>query len=172
MALQRALLYREQQDNAQIANALLDFAREIAPAASEAHALRKACEIAARMLRVPRAYVLLDDSVSGDVLVGAMYGVDDSACELRFPRDLMRELLSRRAESFVLERDEVLDALSRAGIPVARDPAPLAVAPLSLSGDRVGCILAAAPSAEHEFGELDLRLLAGVAHQAALLIRS
>ena len=172
MALQRALLYREQQDNAHIANALLDFGREIGPAASEAHALGKACEIVARMLRSPRVCVLLDDAASGDVLVGAAYGVDDSTCELRFPGDLMRELLSRRSESFVLEHDEVLDALSLADISVTCDPAPLAVAPLALSGERVGCILAVAPSAGHEFAELDLRLLAGIAHQAALLIRS
>jgi diguanylate cyclase (GGDEF)-like protein len=171
MALQRALLYREQQENAQVANALLDFGREIAPASSEREALGKACEIVARMLRAPRAYVLLDDAASGDVLVGAAYGVDDSARELRFPGDLMRGILTRDEESFVLGHVEAMDALGRAGIPVTRMPAQLAVAPLALTGNRVGCILAAGSSSEHEFDEIDLRLLAGMAHQAALLIR-
>ena len=171
MALQRALLYREQQESAQVANALLDFGREIAPAASESEALGKACELVARMLHAPRTYVLLDDASSGDVLVGAAHGVDDSARELRFPGDLMRGILTRDEESFVLGHDQVVDVLGRAGIPVTRTPSKLAVAPLALSGNRVGCILAAGSSPEHDFGEIDLRLLAGVAHQAALLIR-
>jgi len=129
------------------------------------------CPIFPVMLRAPRAYVLLDDAASGDVLVGAAYGVDDSARELRFPGDLMRGILPRDEESFVLGHDEVMDALGRAGIPVTRTPAQLAVAPLALSGNRVGCIIAAGSSSEHEFDEIDLRLLAGMAHQAALLIR-
>ena len=171
MSLQRAVLHREQQENAQVANALLDFGREIAPAASESDALGKACEIVARTLGTPRTYVVLDDPVSGDVVVGGAFGVDDSALELRFQADVMREILGHGTDSFVLSSDEVADALGRAGIAMTREPAPLAVAPLALSGNRVGCILAAAPGPEHEFDELDLRLLAGMAHQAALLIR-
>ena len=171
MALQRALLYREQQENAQVANALLDFGREIAPAASESEALGKACEIVARMLHAPGRTSCSTTHPRGDVLVGAAHGVDDSARELRFPGDLMRGILTRDEESFVLGHDQVVDVLGRAGIPVTRTPSQLAVAPLALSGNRVGCILAAGSSPEHDFGEIDLRLLAGVAHQAALLIR-
>jgi GAF domain-containing protein len=171
MALQRAVLHREQQENAQVANALLDFGREIAPAASEADALDKACEIVARTLGTPRTYVVLDDPDSGDVVVGAAFGVDESALELRFRTDVMREILGHGTDSFALSAEDVADALGRAGIAMTREPAPLAVAPLALSGNRVGCILAAAPGPDHEFTELDLRLLAGMAHQAALLIR-
>ena len=171
MAIQKAVLYREQQENAHVASALLEFGREIAPAVSEADALVKACEIVARMLGAPRTYVLLDDRVSGDVLIGASFGADDSAREFRFPGDLLREILSRGAEAFVLTNEEVVDALARAQIALTREPSPLAVAPLALSGDRVGCILAAGRDADHEFTELDLRLLGGMAHQAALLIR-
>ena len=171
MALQRAVLHREQQQNAQVANALLDFGREIAPAATETDALNKACEIVSRTLSTPRTYVVLDDPVSGDVVVGGAFGVDESALELRLQTDVMRGILGHGTDSFVLSREEVADALGRAGIAMTREPAPLAVAPLALTGNRVGCILAAAPGPEHEFEELDLRLLAGMAHQAALLIR-
>jgi diguanylate cyclase (GGDEF)-like protein len=171
MALQRAQLHREQQENAQVANALLDFGREIAPAASESDALGKACEIVARTLGAPRTYVVFDDPLSGDVVVGAAFGVDESTLDLRLPTDVMREILGHGTDSFVLSSDEVAGALGRAGIAMTREPVPLAVAPLALSGNRVGCILAAAPGPEHEFDELDLRLLAGMAHQAALLIR-
>ena len=170
MAIQKALLYREQQENAHVANALLDFGREIGPAASEADALEKACELVARMLRIPRAYVLLDEANSGDVLIGASFGANGSAGDARFPADLMRGLLGRGSESFVLTHDEVMSVLASAGMDVTRAPSQLAVAPLALSGNRLGCLIAAGGDAEHEFEELDLRLLAGMAHQAALLI--
>ncbi len=170
MAIQKAVLYREQQENAQVANALLEFGRAVAPAASEAEALARACELVARMLGAARAYVLLDDSASGDVVIGASYGTDDSVRELRFPADLMRRIFGRDAESFVLTNGDVVAALTEAGIEITRAPSPLAIAPLALSGDRLGCILAAGTGPDHEFGEVDLRLLAGMAHQAALLI--
>jgi GAF domain-containing protein len=170
MAIQKALLYREQRENAHVANALLDFGREIGPAASEAGALEKACELVARMLRIPRAYVLLDEANSGDVLIGASFGTNGSAGDARFPADLMRGLLGRGSESFVLTHDEVMSVLASAGMDVTRTPSQLAVAPLALSGNRLGCLIAAGGDDEHEFDELDLRLLAGMAHQAALLI--
>jgi len=171
MAIQRARLYREQQENAQIANALLEFGREIAPAPNEQEALYRACELVAKMLDAPRVYVLLDDAASGDVVIGAAYGADDSADGLRFPGHLMREILGRDSEAFLLSHDEVMDALDRSGIQVTRTPVPVAVAPLALHGNRVGCILAAAPGSDAVFDDLQLRLLAGMAHQAALLIR-
>src|SRR5262249_32088854 len=106
MALQRAVLRREQQENAQAANALLAFGREIAPAATETDALNKACEIVARTLGTPRTYVVLDDPDSGDVVVGGAFGVDDSALELRLQTDVMREILGHGTDSFVLSREE------------------------------------------------------------------
>ena len=64
MALQKALLYREQRENAHVANALLEFGRELVPADGEADALSRACALVARMLRTPRAYVLLDPDLA------------------------------------------------------------------------------------------------------------
>jgi HD-GYP domain-containing protein (c-di-GMP phosphodiesterase class II) len=46
---------------------------------------------------------------------------------------------------------------------------PFAIAPLTLDGGRLGCIVVAAPE-EGEFSERHLRLLAGVAHQAKLAL--
>jgi diguanylate cyclase (GGDEF)-like protein len=171
MAIQKALLYRVQRESAHVANALLEFGRELVPAASEADALARACELVARMLRTQRAYVLLDDAEGGDVRIGASYGADDSTADLRFPSRLMRELAARGDEAFVLGHDQVMEVLTKARIDIARRPAPLAIAPLALSGQRLGFLIAASDSDDHEFAELDLRLLAGMAHQAALLIR-
>jgi diguanylate cyclase (GGDEF)-like protein len=168
MALQKAVLYREQQENALVANALLEFGREVAPAKTEEDALSRASELVARMLDAPRAYVLLEDD-SGDVAIGASYGTDESARELRFPGDLMRGLLDGD-EAFVLSGGAVSEMLSGAGIDVPRKPLPLVVSPLVLAGGRMGCIVAPGSEPEHEFSELDLRLLEGMARQAALLI--
>ena len=168
MALQKAVLYREQQENALVANALLEFGREVAPAKTEEDALSRASELVARMLEAPRAYVLLEDD-SGDVAIGASYGTDESARELRFPGDLMRGLLDGD-EAFVLSGGAVSEMLSGAGIDVPRKPLPLVVSPLVLAGGRMGCIVAPGSEPEHEFSELDLRLLEGMARQAALLI--
>ncbi|HEX3454874.1 MAG TPA: diguanylate cyclase [Gaiellaceae bacterium] len=170
MAIQKALLYRVQRENAHVANALLEFGRELVPAASEADALACACELVARMLRMPRAYVLLDDAEGGDVRIGASFGTDGSTGDLRFPSRLMRELAARGDEAFVLGHEQVMDVLAKAGIDITRTPSPLAIAPLALSGERLGFLIAASDSDEHEFADLDLRLLAGMAHQAALLI--
>jgi GAF domain-containing protein len=170
MAIQKALLYRVQHESAHVANALLEFGRELVPAASEADALARACELVARKLRTPRAYVLLDDADGGDVRIGASFGTDGSTGDLRFPSRLMRELSAGGDEAFVLGHEQVMDVLAKAGIDITRTPSPLAVAPLALSGERLGFLMAASDSTEHEFADLDLRLLAGMAHQAALLI--
>jgi GAF domain-containing protein len=82
----------------------------------------------------------------------------------------MRELAARGDEAFVLGHEQVMDVLAKAGIDITRTPSPLAIAPLALSGERLGFLIAASDSDEHEFADLDLRLLAGMAHQAALLI--
>jgi len=81
------------------------------------------------------------------------------------------EILSRGPEAFVLSSDELRDVLTSVGLPSTCPAAPLVVAPLTLTGDRIGCLLAVGQSPDHEFDDLDLRLLAGIAHQAALLIR-
>ena len=47
---------------------------------------------------------------------------------------------------------------------------PVAVARLTLSDGRLGCLLAAAPAAGHVFPERKLRLLAGIADQATLAL--
>jgi diguanylate cyclase (GGDEF)-like protein len=170
MAIQKALLYREQRESAHVANALLDFGRELAPAETEADALARACGLVARMLRTPRAYVLLDDAEGGDVRIGASFGTDGSERDLRFPPTLMRGLAAGEGEAFVLGHEQVTNVLTRAGVEITRTPSPLAIAPLALSGERLGFLIAASDSDEHEFDDLDLRLLEGMAHQAALPI--
>jgi len=126
--------------------------------------------LVASTLGSPRAYVLLDDAEHGDVIIGASHGGEESVRSLRLPPDLMRDILSRGEEAFVLSNDEVVEALAEAKVDIPRPPSPIAVAPLSLSRGRLSCILVGGSSTEHEFSELDLRMLAGMAHQASLLL--
>jgi HD-GYP domain-containing protein (c-di-GMP phosphodiesterase class II) len=68
-----------------------------------------------------------------------------------FPHDLAAEQLTSR-EPFVVTND--LQA---------------AIAPMTLDGGRLGCIAVALPE-NREFGERQLRLLAGIAHQSKLAL--
>jgi len=171
MALQKAQLFERQRENAHVANTLLEFGRELAPAASEAEGLGKACELVARMLGAARTYVMMEDTESGYVLIGASYGADPAVETVRFPVGLVAALLEGRGGAFTLAADEVAETMARHGVMVdGREAVPLAVASLSLSGNRLGCLVAAAPCEDDEFSELTLRLLEGMADQASLLI--
>jgi HD-GYP domain-containing protein (c-di-GMP phosphodiesterase class II) len=67
-------------------------------------------------------------------------------------------------EPFLLAPDEMLEIWSERNVPGAS----YAIAPLSVGG-RWGCIVATLP-ADMDFGERELRLLGGLAHQAKLAI--
>ena len=118
MALQRALLYRDQRESASVAHALLEFGREIAPAASGGEALGKACELVARMLGAPRTCParrrILRRRARGR---GARPG--RRSARAPFPRRSDRGNLTRAEESFVLGPPG-RGALRLAAIPVTR----------------------------------------------------
>ncbi len=172
MALEKALLYRDQRESASVANALLEFGRELALTADAEQALETAVDLVARALDVPRVYALLQDPETRDVVVGASYGLDENAPPLRFPRALIAHTLARGEGAFALSAVEVDAILARFGVTIQgrEEPRPIAVAPLSVPGDRLGCLVAAAPGPDHVFSDVALRLLAGMAQQAALLI--
>jgi GAF domain-containing protein len=169
MALEKALLYHDQRESAHVANALLEFGRELAEASDEAEALDRAAEVVARMLESPGVFVLLQDQQSGDVRVTAARGRDEWAGSVTFPDRLVAQTLQRGEEAFVLPADEVGAAFAAHGVKTGRH-APLAVAPLRLPGGRLGCIVSVVPDPELAFSDVTLRLLAGMARQAALLI--
>ncbi len=163
VALQKALLYRGQQESAEVANALLEFGRELATADGRDEVLSRIVQLAARMLDAPRSYVFLEDPEAGSVRMGAAFGIGP-AHDLSFPRETLRPLLEA-PEPFVLTPEQIKH-IEGAGAATV----PLAVAPLGLPEGRLGCIVAAAPGAEHEFPERKLRLLAGIADQATLAL--
>jgi HD-GYP domain-containing protein (c-di-GMP phosphodiesterase class II) len=126
-------------------------------------------ELSARTLGSPRASLWAQEMVGGDVRVGATHGYsevdNERLARLRFPHELAHEHLSDR-EPFVVSDDQFQAIPGMAELAVRR---PFAIAPVTLDGGRLGCIVVAAPS-DAEFTERQLRLLAGVAHQSKLAL--
>jgi diguanylate cyclase (GGDEF)-like protein len=168
VALENARLFESARREAESATALLAFSRELAGAHDLDETLAKIVELTALILHSPATSVWLQDS-SGELAVHAHSGYEDERKdaieELRFSRvDVERILLQR--EPFVMAPGDYAE-LRRP--PVFSD-STFAIAPIALDG-RKGCIVAAIPEqAVEHFGERELRLLAGLAHQAKLAI--
>ena len=170
VAMQKAALYKEQKESADLSNALLEFSRELAIAEGLDDVLTKIVELSARILGSPQTSVWLQELETGDVVPEAQWGYVEPErsrmAGIRISSELATEFLVRN-EPFVLKPDDL------AAIPGAADISQntlFAIAPLNLDG-RIGCIAAVAPAlGDYEFSDRKMRLLAGVAHQAKLAI--
>jgi diguanylate cyclase (GGDEF)-like protein len=173
MALQKSLLYKEQKESAEIAQALLDFGRELAAAQGADDVLDRIVELSARLLGAPRCSVWLEDPRSGAMGVEAAWGfgrgrLHDMKATL-FPATLAEAFLSISAP-FVITPDR-FEGIPGAG-PLGRD-CPVAVASLRLDGGRWGAMAVEAPArGGYEFSDRKMKLLEGIAHQAALAINN
>jgi diguanylate cyclase (GGDEF)-like protein len=178
VALENARLYEAERNEAarareslEIANALLEFSREVAAADGLDEVLGLLVDLTSKMLGAERTSVWLQQAETGDLVARAVCGRDEDAerrlLGVRFSPDVAHELLSTN-DPFVLEASQV------ARIEGAPDMAgmSLALAPLHLDSDRVGCIAAAAPAGHFEPSGKRMRLLAGIAHQAKLAIQN
>src|SRR5439155_6490568 len=65
MALQKSALYREQQESAQLASSLLEFARTLVETDSDVH--ERIVEMAATILDVPETSLWLQDPATGEI---------------------------------------------------------------------------------------------------------
>jgi diguanylate cyclase (GGDEF)-like protein len=171
VAMQKALLYKDQKESAEIANALLEVSRDLASAENIGEILQRVVELSARILGSPRTTVWLQEPETGDLVAEAQYGYEGPDAKaisaFRFPADKARPILKMR-EPFVLNEEEI-PTLIESARPVGQGP--LAVAPLRLEGGHLGCIVAAAPAlGEYQFSERKMKLLAGIANQAKLAI--
>jgi diguanylate cyclase (GGDEF)-like protein len=178
VALENARLYEAERNEAarakeslEIANALLEFSREVAAAVGLDEVLGLLVDLTSKMLEAERTSVWLQQAETGDLVATAVCGRDEDAerrlLGVRFSPDVAHELLST-SDPFVLEASQVAEiegAPDMAGM-------SLAVAPLHLDLDRVGCIAAAAPAGHFEPSGKRMRLLAGIAHQAKLAIQN
>jgi diguanylate cyclase (GGDEF)-like protein len=155
VALENASLYEAARREAERATALLDFSRQLSSAEGMDAVVDRIVELSAAAFGSPRASLWWQDAAGADVLLQTTYGYPELDRErlarMVFPHELAAEHLTSK-EPFVVTNE-----------------CPAAVAPMTLDGGRLGCIaIALADGAE--FGERQLRLLAGIAHQAKLAL--
>ena len=170
VALQKAHLYGKQLEAAEIANSLLEASRELATAESPDEVLARCVEVTSRVLGTERAALWIqEEAAPGDLVARASRGYApdvDPARGRRFSGALAHEWLEGRTEPFVLEPDVVAHMDGVTDDRVAR----FVIAPLRLEGNRVAALTATI--GERDLDDRQLRLLAGLAHQAKLAIES
>jgi len=169
VALENASLYEAARREAERATALLEFSRQLSSAEGMDEVVDRIVELSATTLGAPRASVWFQETPGGEISVRATHGYAELDRErlsrMRFDHDSAEPLLSVK-EPFVVT-DEQREAIKGAkDVGVGKQ---FAIAPLTLDGGRLGCI-AVAPPDDGEFTERQLRLLAGVAHQAKLAL--
>jgi diguanylate cyclase (GGDEF)-like protein len=170
MALQKSALYREQQESAYVANALLSFSRALVRADGPPRLYERIVELTASTLGVPEASLWLQNPPGGDVVAAAVFGMSEEnrerALSIRYPP----EVASRFAdapEPFVYVPEQHPDVpSSRAGT----DDFLYAIAPFRFDCGRMGFLIAGTPASGGGFDELKLKVLAGLGDQAKLAI--
>ena len=169
VALENAGLYESARREAERATALLEFSRQLSSAEGMDAVVDRIVELSARTVGSPRASVWFQEAPKDEIRVRATHGYSDLDRErlarMHFDHEAAEAFFSV-PEPFVVTEDQ------REAITGARDVEmgkPFAVAPLTLDGGRLGCIAVAA-SEDGDFTERQLRLLAGVAHQAKLAL--
>jgi diguanylate cyclase (GGDEF)-like protein len=169
MAIQKALLYGEQQENAYVANALLDFGRSVGRADRVAEVYDRIVEQTAQILKVPEATLWLQHPASGDTVVEATWGLSAEHREKTLSMRYDAATASRYVDATA---PFVFVPAEHPGVETIHDPADgfvFGIAPFRFDGGRMGFLIVGAPSPD-ELGDLKLTMLAGLADQAKLAI--
>ncbi|MGI9111615.1 MAG: diguanylate cyclase [Gaiellaceae bacterium] len=165
VALENARLYEAQKREAQSAHALLDFSRDLAAAEGLESVYARVVDGSARLLGAPHASLWLQELETGDLVCCAGTGYEDRSrlASRRFPA-LAIAPFTAQTEPYLLSPSE--DAAF--ADPPAGGSGQFAIAPFSFDG-RWGTI--AVGSAEDSlYGQRELELLGGLAHQAKLAL--
>jgi diguanylate cyclase (GGDEF)-like protein len=168
VALENARLYEAQRREAESATALLEFTREVSEATGIGEVAERVVQGSARILSSPSTSLWLQDAVTGDLTKLAQHAgssADTGPGRPSIPRSALTQWLDRTEPYYV----EAADYAAIATPPENTD-GRFAIAPFTLDG-RWGVIAAAMP-AESAFADRDLELLAGLAQQAKLALRS
>jgi diguanylate cyclase (GGDEF)-like protein len=166
VAVENARLYESARREAESATTLLEFGRELATASSLDEIYERIVRLTAQLVGSPRTSVWIADeegSLTARKIFGHTPEQQANVARRRFHVSEMRKRLGVGTEPFVLTPHD----LAQAKDPPLETDTSYAVAPL-VAGKRGGCIVAAIPSGD--FGERELRLLGGLAHQAKLAI--
>ncbi len=166
VAVENASLYESARREAESATQLLEFGRELSSASTLEDILERVVELTASLIGSPRTSVWLEDE-EGWLVPRKLHGHSDEertrVQDRRYHVTAARKGLGVGSEPFVLHPDQFASFESE-----PLDPeASYAIAPFGV-GRRIGCVIAELPSTD--FGERELRLLGGLAHQAQLAI--
>ena len=171
--MQKSILYQDQKESADIANALLDFCSRACGGPGLDEILNRTVELFGAHPRFPADERLASESDTGDLVAEAQYGYEGSelVADLtasRFPSRPSRGTRFR-TRAFLRLSDQIL--IEQLGLP-GDFCGHVAVAPLKL--DRgIGAIVVGAPAlGDYEFSERKMKLLAGIGHQARLAINN
>ncbi|MDQ3986980.1 MAG: GAF domain-containing protein [Actinomycetota bacterium] len=173
VAVQKADFYKRQRENAEIANALLEFGRQLTAVDDMDQVLARIAEQSARILGSPKTSVWLQDLDTKEMRVVAAWGYEEDGYQklrrARFSKDTATPFAAR-VEPFVMRAQEAAAIEGTAGL---IESSTYAIAPLRIEGGRLGFIVAGAPAlGDYEFSSRKMRLLAGIAHQSTLAINS
>ena len=166
VAVENASLYESARREAESATSLLEFGRELATASSLDDILQRIVELSATCStrRARRSGSRTTTAGSRRASCTATPPEERASVEARrFHAAKAREGFDPRARAVRARPDE----WTRIEDDPLDDDASYALAPFDVDG-RVGCIVAALPAGD--FGERELRLLGGLAHQAKLAI--
>lgn len=172
VAMQKALLYKDQKESAEIASSLLEFSGQLSAAQDLDEVLTRTVELSSRLLGAPRSSIWLQEHGSGDLVPEALWGYSGTAREhaasARYPKEVIEQFITNE-KPWVLPPGS-MDEIE--GVPEDARGVTWAVAPLHAEG-RFGCIAVAAPAlGDYEFSDRKMRLLEGIAHQAELAINN
>ena len=167
-ALQKADLYREQKEAADVASSLLEFSHEISSIENLELLLERVVERSARILGAPQSQLWMEEPGSGDVVCEAAWGMSQEELEklvtFRFPIEPARAMFAS-AEPFALPPQD-----DDSAIPLVRRDVTYALAPFTIEG-RMSYLMITAPAlGDYEFSERKMHLLAGIRDQAKLAL--
>jgi diguanylate cyclase (GGDEF)-like protein len=166
VAVENARLIESARREAESATALLEFSRQLATTSSLDRVIDRVVELTSELLGSPRTSVWLEGD-DGWIVPRGLHGHTPAQRENvgRRRYDVRaRAMLPTGGEPFVLTPGQIAEIDDD---PLAPE-ASYAIAPVDVDG-RLGFIVAALP-ADGAYGERELRLFGGLAHQATLAI--
>ena len=161
VAIENARLFDAARREAESATALLGFGRELATLVERDDIVERVTSLSAEILGCEQTSFYLERD-----------GLLRLEAETGHPRELTAELLMRKlpvealrrgSDPYIAKPADYEPVIGEGGVPGGR----YAVAPFDVDG-RAGCIVALVE--REDFGERELRLLGGLAHQAKLAI--
>jgi diguanylate cyclase (GGDEF)-like protein len=161
VAVENARLYESARVEAESATALLGFGRELATLVEADDIFERVTELSAEILGSPQTSLWFE--LDGKLRLRAERGHGAEWALILAQQSYDPHPLSADGDPVILEPEDYADMVSRTPVKDGR----YAVAPFEVNG-RAGCIVVLVPG--EEFGERELRLLGGLAHQAKLAI--